>query len=182
RGTPTCYYGEELGMVNVPIPRELMHDPPGKENPVYSRDPERTPMQWDDSDHAGFCAPEVIPWLPVADDYQIYNVAEEQREPGSFLMLTHRLLELRRDTPALTIGSHQSIEQENAHCFVYLRQRDNQSYLVILNFSAEEQVVTIAGHTQAYLVLSTSMDREGLIDLSEVHLRGNEGMLIKVGA
>src|SRR5213079_2805785 len=81
RGTPTCYYGDELGMVNVPIPSELIHDPPGKVHPEYSRDPERTPMQWDGSVHAGFCTPEAIPWLPVADDYQIYNVADEQHDP-----------------------------------------------------------------------------------------------------
>ena len=181
RGTPTCYYGEELAMVNVPIAPELMHDPPGKVNPVYSRDPERTPMQWDSSTHAGFCASQVTPWLPVADDYQMYNVAVEQRDPRSMLMLTRRLLELRRALPVLTLGSYQSLEQENAHCFAYLRQYDNQSYLVILNFSDEEQIVSIAGYTEGNIVLSTSMDRGGVIDISEVHVRGNEGLLINMG-
>jgi len=168
-------------MLNVPIPRELIHDPPGKEHPGYSRDPERTPMQWDGSAHAGFCAPEVIPWLPVADDYQIYNVADEQHDPHSMLMFTRRLLELRRAIPALTLGSYQSIEQENVNCFVYLRQHDDQRYLVILNFSAQDQVVTVPGHNQGYIVLSTSMDREGFIDLLTVHLRSNEGILINAG-
>src|SRR5207247_9622224 len=86
RGTPTCYYGDELGMLNVPIPRELIHDPPGKVHPEYSRDQERTPMQWDGRAHGGFCDADVTPCLPVADEYQIYNVAVEQREPRSFLM------------------------------------------------------------------------------------------------
>jgi len=181
RGTPTCYYGDELGMLNVPIPRELIHDPPGEVHPEYSRDPERTPMQWDGSAHAGFCAPDVTPWLPVADDYQIYNVAVEQRDPRSFLMFARRLLELRRALPALVLGSYQSIEQENVNCFVYLRQHDDQRYLIVLNFSAQDQVVTVAGHTQGYIVLSTSIDREGFIDLSEIHLRSNEGILVNVG-
>jgi len=181
RGTPTCYYGDELGMLNVPIPRELIHDPPGKVHPEYSRDPERTPMQWDGSAHAGFCAPDVTPWLPVADDYQIYNVAVEQRDPRSFLMFARRLLELRRALPALVLGSYQSIEQENVNCFVYLRQHDDQRYLIVLNFSAQDQVVTVAGHTQGYIVLSTTVDGEGFIDLSEIHLRSNEGILINVG-
>jgi alpha-glucosidase len=182
RGTPTCYYGEELAMVNVPIPRELIHDPPGKVRPEYSRDPERTPMQWDGSDNAGFCAPDVAPWLPVADDYQIYNVTCEQCDPHSMLILTRRLLELRRALPALNRGSYQSIDQQNNTCFVYLRQHDEQRYLVILNFSPRDQVVTIAGHTRGSIVLSTALEREGPIDLSEVHLRGNEGILINVGA
>ena len=56
RGTPTCYYGDELGMQDVPLPRELMHDPLGKEHPEQSRDPVRSPMQWDDSPNAGFCS------------------------------------------------------------------------------------------------------------------------------
>jgi alpha-glucosidase len=181
RGTPTCYYGDELGMLNVPITPELIHDPQGKEHPVHSRDPERTPMQWDGSANAGFCAPGVNPWLPVADDYQIYNVACERQDPHSFLTFTRRLLELRKVLPALTIGSFQSIDQENVNCFVYLRQHDDQGYLVMLNFSAQEQVVTVAGHTQGYIALSTAMDRESMVDLSDVHLRSYEGLLIHVG-
>ena len=90
-------------------------------------------------------------------------------------------MELRRALPALALGSYQSVEQENVNCFVYLRQHDDQRYLVILNFSAQDEVVTVAGHTQGYIVLSTSMDREGLIDLSEIHLRSYEGILVNVG-
>ncbi len=180
RGTPTCYYGDELGMQDVPLPRELMHDPVGKDHPEKSRDPVRSPMQWDDSANAGFCAPEVTPWLPVADDYQIYNVAHEQLDPHSFLMFTRRLLELRRALPALTLGSYQSVEQENVTCFVYLRQYANQRYLVALNFSTQDQVVMLPEQVQGRVLLSTHGDCEELIPLSDVHLRGNEGLLIEV--
>jgi len=182
RGTPTCYYGDELGMQDVPLPRELMHDPAGKEDPEKSRDPVRSPMQWDGSANAGFCTPKATPWLPIADDYQIYNVAHEQRDPRSFLMLTHRLLELRRALPALTIGSYQSIEQENITCFVYLRQHANQHCLVVLNFSTQNQVVMLPELVQGRVLLSTHVDRDGLISLSEVRLRGNEGLLVEVEA
>ena len=182
RGTPTCYYGDELGMQDVPLPRELMHDPAGKEDHEKSRDPVRSPMQWDGSANAGFCTPKATPWLPIADDYQIYNVAHEQRDPRSFLMLTHRLLELRRALPALTIGSYQSIEQENITCFVYLRQHANQHCLVVLNFSTQNQVVMLPGLVQGRVLLSTHVDRDGLISLSEVRLRGNEGLLVEMEA
>jgi len=182
RGTPTCYYGDELGMQNVAVPPELMHDPNGKDNPEHSRDPQRTPMQWDTSPNAGFCPPGVRPWLPVANDYQTYNVAVEQHDPHSFLTLVHTLLTLRRDWPALSVGTQQSIEQPNPTCFVYLRQHSDQRCLVILNFSAQEQVVTLPGQGEGRLLLSTYLDREGPISLSEVHLRGNEGLLIEVAA
>jgi alpha-glucosidase len=178
RGTPTCYYGDELGMQDVAIPAELMHDPQGKENPQHSRDPQRTPMQWDTSPNAGFCPPGVRPWLPVANDYQTYNVAVEQHDPRSFLTLVHTLLALRRSLPALTVGSQQSIDQPNPTCFVYLRQHAEQRCLVALNFSAQEQVVTLPEQGEGRLLLSTYLDREGPIPLSELHLRGNEGLLI----
>src|SRR6266852_5355958 len=72
RGTPTCYYGDEIGMQNVPIPLEQLQDPKAKVSPEHSRDYERTPMQWNALANAGFTDPEVRPWLPVADDYQTY--------------------------------------------------------------------------------------------------------------
>ncbi len=56
RGTPTLYYGDELGMTNGSIPREMIHDPAELKQPGIGmgRDPERTPMLWDASPHAGF--------------------------------------------------------------------------------------------------------------------------------
>ena len=96
-------------------------------------------------------------------------------------MLVSRLLELRRAIPALTLGSYQSIEQENVNCFVYLRQHDDQRYMIVLNFSDREQVLALSRHTNGEIALSTFMDREGFVDLSEIHLRANEGMLINVG-
>jgi len=182
RGTPTCYYGDELSMQNVRIPPELMHDPPGKEHPEHSRDPERTPMQWDNSLNAGFCPPEVQPWLPIASDYQNYNVTVEQQDPLSLLTLVQTLLTLRRILPALSVGSQQSIDQLNPTCLVYLRQHHEQRSLVVLNFSAQEQVVTIPKEGHGRVLLSTHLDREGLIPFTEVHLRGNEGLLIEVEA
>lgn len=180
RGTPTCYYGDELGMQDVAVPPELMHDPQGKDNPVYSRDPQRTPMPWDTSPHAGFCLPDVKPWLPLGDDIQTYNVATEQHDPHSFLTLTRSLLSMRRALPALTIGEQQSIEQPNFACFVYQRRHAEQRCLVALNFSSQEQVVTLPTLGQGRVLLSTHLDRTEHLSLAELHLRGHEGLLIEV--
>ena len=180
RGTPTCYYGDELGMQDVQVPKELVHDPRGKEQPQYGRDPIRSPMQWNSSANAGFCPGGVRPWLPVSNDYQTFNVEVEQQNPRSFLVLIRTLLELRRSHPALTIGSYQTVEQENASCFVYLRQHEGQRYLIALNFSAQDQSVTLPEQSHGRVLLSTHMDSEGTISLSEIHLRGNEGILVEV--
>jgi alpha-glucosidase len=178
RGTPTCYYGDELGMQDVTIPVELQADPQGKQDPQHSRDPQRTPMQWDSTPNAGFCPSGVNAWLPVAGDYHTFNVVVEQQDQRSFLTLVRRLLAMRRAMPALTLGSQQSIEQPNQDCFAYLRRHSNQSCLVILNFSTQDQIVTLPEQGQGRLLLSTYLDREGFILLPKVHLRGNEGLLI----
>src|SRR2546423_15530532 len=116
-------------------------------------------MQWDGSANAGFCPAGVRPWLPVANDYQTFNVAAEQHDPRSFLTLTRALLAVRRSHSALTLGSYQSVEQQSATCFVYQRQHAEQRCLLALNFSAQEQVVTLPG--QGRVLLSTHLDREG---------------------
>jgi alpha-glucosidase len=184
RGTPTCYYGDEVGMQNVVIPPELLRDPEGKDDPQFSRDPERTPMQWDSSANAGFCPAGVRPWLPAAEDFQTFNVAVEQSDPRSFLTLVRTLLTLRRARRALHVGSQRTVDQPNPTCFVYQRQDADERCLVVLNFSAHNQVVTLPDQGQGRLLLSTHLDREGEgpLALSEMHLRGDEGLLIEVEA
>src|SRR5207237_8312305 len=87
RGTPTIYYGDEIGMSNVPIPPDRVQDPFEKNVPGLGlgRDPCRTPMQWDDSPHAGFST--AASWLPVSDDYNVVNVRAEAADPQSILTL-----------------------------------------------------------------------------------------------
>ena len=94
------------------------------------------------------------------------------------LTLVYRLLALRRSLPALSVGSQQSIDQSNPACFVYLRQHADQRCLVTLNFSAQEQVLTLPERGQGRIVLSTYLDRVGSVAFEEVRLRGNEGLLI----
>lgn len=177
RGTPTCYYGDEIGMQDVPIPPEQVQDPQGKDDPRHSRDPQRTPMQWDGSAHAGFCAPEVQPWLPVSSDYRCFNVASEQQDPRSMLMLVRALLHERRTHDALTLGDYRSVEQDNPVCFVYERRYQDRRCLVALNFSADEQVVKLPEYSEGRLLLSTYMDGGSERDLPELRLRPNEGVL-----
>ena len=180
RGTPTLYYGDEIGMHDGDIPPERIYDPMEKNKPGkgLGRDPERTPMQWDSSSNAGFCPPTIEPWLPIPADYQQLNVAVEREDPYSMLTLTHALLEFRRTTPALNRGSYRPVDTIPEDCFVYLRQFGNQRCLIVLNFSSREQIVRVAEFGAGQLILSTHLDREKLIDLTAVCLRGNEGCLI----
>ena len=187
RGTPTCYYGDELGMENVPIPPEKIQDPPAINQPeiahLVGRDPERTPMQWDDSPNAGFAAADVQDlWLPLAPNYMEVNVAKQIKDPLSFLNFYRKLLACRKSTPALQIGGYRSINPESAeaqeHCFVFERQAGDQHVIVALNFSNREQKLSLPNLETGKIVLSTSLDREGEVSLSGFSLRGNEGCII----
>lgn len=180
RGTPTLYYGDEIGMHDGEIPPELVHDPLEKKKPGqgFGRDPERTPMQWDNSPNAGFCPPGTEPWLPISADFQQINVAAEQADPRSMLNLTRQLLKLRRATPALMSGSYRPLADAPENCLVYLRQLDKQRYLIALNLSDKEHSLQFPEQGQGQIVLSTHLDRAERADLSLLHLRGNEGCII----
>lgn len=179
RGTPTLYYGDELGMVNVEIPPELAHDPQEKGSPGFGRDPERTPMQWDATPNAGFSPPGPTPWLPVAPDYGLVNVEAEMGQPNSMLAFVHRLLELRRTIPALNVGSYHTLESNSEAVFAYTRETAGKRILIALNFSEGPQVVSLE-QGQGNLLVSTHSDREGRVDLTSLFLQATEGVVIEL--
>ena len=190
RGTPTCYYGDELGMENVEIPPEKVQDPPAVNLPeiahIVGRDPERTPMQWDSSPNAGFASPEVKElWLPLAPNYQEVNVANQLKDQSSFLNYFRKLLAYRKSSPALKWGSYRSLTPESTeaqqNCFVFVRQAGDQRVLVALNFSSEDQQIKLSESGAGRVVLSTNLNREDEVNLSNFKLKANEGCIIELG-
>jgi alpha-glucosidase len=182
RGTPTFYYGDEIGLENGVIPPEKIQDPQGKNlGAERTRDVCRTPMQWDASPYAGFST--VEPWLPVTADYKTRNVAVEAQDPASMLSFFRRLFWLRNDSPALSTGSYQALDpaylqagEEN--CYVYQRESGPERKLVVLNFSSQPAVIDTHLEGKGQTLLSTHMDRSGEVDLRKVELRPNEGLVI----
>jgi alpha-glucosidase len=135
RGTPFLYYGEEIGMRNVPIPEDRLRDPLAWTiHPKLSRDPERTPMQWSDGPNGGFTTGE--PWLPLADDFALRNVEKQHWDPGSILHLYRDLISLRRVSPALERGTmHWLPGPEDV--LAYERRHADARALVALNLGDE---------------------------------------------
>lgn len=107
RGTPVLYQGDEIGLEDVPVPRELLRDPLGVRYwPYYEgRDAMRTPMPWGPGPNGGFTGPEVTPWLPVGDP-AAGNVQDQRDDPTSTLHLTRELISLRRAVSDLRTGSY----------------------------------------------------------------------------
>jgi alpha-glucosidase len=184
RGTPTMYYADELGLADVPIPPEREQDPWNKRVPGLGlgRDPARTPMPWDATPNAGFCAPDVEPWLPINTDYRETNVATQLAEPTSMLNLTRRALELRHASPALEAGAYRAVDAEGVpkDCYVFLREARGEQVLVALNFADDERVIRLPSATAGSIKLSSYLDREGEVDLSALALRPSEGCLIQL--
>jgi alpha-glucosidase len=175
RGTPTTYYGEEIGMDDVPIPGDLRKDPIG-------RDPERTPMQWDSSPNAGFTQEGMSPWLPVAEDYAKQNVAQQETDPASMLNLYRALTRLRRAEPALYAGSYASLDSGESGVFAFLRTAPGSDrFLVVLNFTAQEYTVNLSqvGH-MATIAVATDMKRQGLVNLDSLDISSNEGLVLRL--
>lgn len=178
RGTPTLYYGDELGMQNVEIPPEMEVDPWGLLAPGLGlgRDPVRTPMQWDAGVNAGFSSAETT-WLPISKDYQKVNVASQKAQPDSMLNLTRTLLTLRRETEALVQGSYQECATVDA-VFGYERKIGNERVWVFLNFSAEPQPIPLPT-SPCSITLSTYMDRATTMVDNRLILRPNEGVILR---
>jgi len=182
RGTPTLYYGDEIGMHQVAIAPDQVRDPFEKNVPGMGlgRDGCRTPMQWDASPHAGFST--VTPWLPPADDFVHENVVNLEADTKSILNLYKALITLRMKLPQLVTGAYEPLATPG-DILLYRRSGDGEPILIALNFGAEPVSVTASSIGFGNeIVLSTFLDRQGEDVQGELNLRGNEGVIIAAPA
>ena len=160
-------------MHDVEIPAEAIQDPVAHNLPGLGlgRDPERTPMQWDAAQFAGFSS--VRPWLPLAEDFATENVAVQDADPKSVLSLYRRLIELRRAHPALSVGSYRQVYVDD-DLFIYARRHADNEVLVALNLSGVERALPPGVGNGLRPVLSTYLGggQPGV-------LRADEGLLLK---
>ena len=158
QGTPYIYEGEEIGMTNAYFPKledyvdlesinayhQLVDDQhllDGKTMmkyiAIHSRDNARTPMQWDDSEYAGFS--DHTPWEKVNQNYKQINVKNALADKNSIFYYYQKLIELRHSMPVITNGKYALVpgNEEDEQIFAYTRQDDDTTLLVILNYTDE---------------------------------------------
>ncbi|UVE49226.1 alpha-glucosidase [Haloferax larsenii] len=179
RGTPYIYQGEELGMTNYPFESLDEFRDVDTLNPVRraidggvisdfdsvkdavctnSRDNARTPMQWDDSEYAGFTAPDAEPWMPVNPNKDEINVADARADPESVWHYYRDLISLRKERDVIVYGDYEPLTPDHESLWVYTRTLDTESgddpdtatgrdtnrdtnqdtILVVLNFDSSE--------------------------------------------
>ena len=133
-GMDFIYYGEELGMRDVPVPLNRVQDPAAQGDPRgMGRDPERAPMQWSAAPGGGFTTGQ--PWLPLASDFATHNVDSQRQDPRSFLSLYKTLIAERRHRPALCMGDIHIFDTGCPDLLGYTRRADASQCLVLVNFS-----------------------------------------------
>src|SRR5712671_7904270 len=178
RGTPTLYYGDEIGMRQVAIAPEQVRDPFEKNVPGIGvgRDGCRTPMQWSARPHAGFSTS--VPWLPLVDDFRHENVVNLNADAASILSLYKALIGLRKKLPQLVSGDYVPVAAEG-DLLLYRREGDGRAVVVALNLGAEPvSLASDASRLRGEILLSTFLDRQGETIRDSLDLRGNEGVII----
>jgi len=176
RGTPTLYYGDELGMRDTLIFPEQMQDPQGKRIGV-SRDPSRTPMHWTGAEQAGFST--AAPWLPIGYDYQYCNVESQAQDRDSMLGLYRRLIALRRAQPALSVGGYKPLVAQG-QLLAYLREAGEQRFLVVLNLGSRPGHLPLEGIGEGQVVISTDGRREGERVTRRLVMLGDDAVVVRL--
>lgn len=155
---------EERGIADYDEVRELVEH--------RARDNSRTPMQWDDSEHAGFTTGE--PWLPANPNHRELNVAAERAKPDSVLSFYRELIELRHELDALVYGEYDLLLPEHETVFAYIRTDGDDQLLVVLNFDGGYTTVDVPGLDPAADLLLANYDdieQESPLDLRPYEAR-----------
>ena len=151
RGTPFLYYGEEIGLGDVAVPREEIVDPPARRAswrfPWWNRDQCRAPMPWTAGPNGGFTAGR--PWIRMAPDLLTRNVAAQTVDESSVLSTYRRLLRLRRELPVLAAGGLRLIGEAGRDVLVFVREQPGDgdpagsAALVAINFATASRTAAI---------------------------------------
>jgi alpha-glucosidase len=177
-GMSFIYNGDEIGMKNGKIPPDFVQDPGAAGGD--GRDPERTPLQWSGGKNAGFTTAQT-PWLPIADNYETYNVETELKDPRSFLSLYRQLGSLRNKSRSLRYGTFEIMETTEPKVLAYTRTAHGKKHTVLINFSREAQSTMLEpGTTLGKFVLSSHPETKlKKSSGSTLHLQPHEAVVFK---
>ncbi|WGH76094.1 alpha-glucosidase [Tenacibaculum tangerinum] len=196
RGTPYTYYGDELGMTNIDMPRieeyvdvsaigeygmakargdnmeEFM-----KQLNYNSRENGRTPMQWDDSENAGFTTG--TPWKRVNDNYKEINVANQEKSPNSVLNHFRKMVKLRKENEVLVYGDYQLLDAENDETYCFTRTLDDVKVLVLLNFTDHDSSIELSEISNNKEILINNYDVLTILE-KQVTLKAYQAVLLSI--
>lgn len=157
KGTPFIYQGQEIGMTNIQLKsidefkdmmtfnNEKTFAKLGIKGDMFlkmanagSRENSRTPVQWDDSEYAGFST--VEPWFNLNENYKEINVAQAEADENSILNYYRKLLKFRKEHEVAIYGDYKEYYKNSDKLYVYERNLDGEKILVVCSFS-EKSVI-----------------------------------------
>ena len=120
---------------------------------VIGRDNARTPMQWDESNNAGFSTGQ--PWLAVNPNYQEINVQEALANPDSIFYTYQKLVQIRKENSWLIRADFELLDTADK-IFAYIRKDGDRRFLVVANLSNEKQNFSVEGRVKSILIENTT--------------------------
>jgi len=181
RGTPTLYYGDAIGMRDVPIPPGEVQDPQGLNMPGknLTRDPERTPMLWDSSRNAGFT--EGKPWLRLDRAWRRENVEVQEKDLYSTFCLYRRLIQLRQREPSLNTGAYRPVYSDTQLIAYIRRAEGHPAFLIVLNLTHRPCYFTPSSiRFKGTIVLDIFPELEHCPVENSIDLSGDEGLIVRL--
>ncbi|MBN7573252.1 glycoside hydrolase family 13 protein [Clostridium beijerinckii] len=199
KGTPYIYQGEELGMTNIRF--EDLNDYKDIEtlnmykerieqgykhedimNSIYAkgRDNARTPIQWDDSENAGFTTGE--PWIKVNPNYKEINAKLQLNDENSIFNYYKKLIKIRKTNPVVVYGKYELILEENKEIFAYTRTLENEKLLVICNFTGNKTKFALKDEIEfnSKELLISNYDIDTNDSINNIDLRPYESRIYKL--
>ena len=181
RGTPTLYYGDEIGMRDVPIPPEEVQDPQGLNMPGknLSRDPQRTPMLWDSDKNAGFTRGQ--PWLRLDRAWRRRNVAVQEKNIYSPFALYRRLIQWRQHEPSLKTGAYRPVYSDH-QLIAYIREAPGHSaFLIVLNLTHRPcYFIPATIRFKGVIIVDILPELEQTTVENSIDLSGDEGLIVRL--
>lgn len=197
QGTPYVYQGEEIGMTN-PYFDEIDKYKDVESHNIYkikekeglkkeqileilmqkSRDNSRTPMQWDDSENAGFTTGK--PWIGIPENYKEINAKAAVEDKNSVFYHYQKLIKLRKSEDLFVIGKYEDIDLENKNVYAYKRVGENGELIVISNFYENEVKFNINGlEIEKCKVLLLNYKENPKVEGNEIVLKPYESIIFK---
>ncbi|GEO56914.1 glycoside hydrolase family 13 protein [Companilactobacillus bobalius] len=194
KGTPYIYQGEEIGMTNKPIKDfseisdiesrnmylQRIDEGYKKEDIIKSintkgRDNARTPIQWDETEHAGFTTG--TPWLGVNPNYKSINVKAALADKNSLFYTYKKLIQLRKDNPIMIWGDFKLLDTQD-EIFAFEREYQGETWLIVNNFSNNRHKLQLADVNVGETIIQ-NYDHK-ITDVSDLELKPWESFAVKV--
>ena len=195
KGTPYIYQGEELGMTNVRfddindyndieslnmykdrLSKGYSHNEIMESIYAKGRDNARTPMQWDDSENAGFTTG--TPWLAVNKNYDKINAKQCLQDENSIFNHYKKLIDIRKNNDTIIYGDYKLLCEDDENIFAYVRELNGDKILVVCNFYDKDVEFKFEGDfNYSKVLLSNYNDSSKMIE--KLKLRPHEAVMYR---